>query len=207
MNIDFAPRVGGEFIPTRQSLLSRLKNADDQESWNEFFNTYWKLIYRTALRAGLTETECQDVVQETVIGVCRKIPEFKYDPKRGSFKSWLLRLTYWRIRDQYDKRLPRVIESNAEGDLVESMVDPKSALEAMWEAEWEKNLFEAAVERAKRAVDPKCFQIFDLFVLQHWPAEKVRTLLNISSAQVYLAKHRVLSLLKKEMQTLERKCF
>ncbi len=53
-----------EFIPTRDSLLSRLKDWNDRDSWKEFFETYWKLIYRTALQAGLNEAEAQDVVQE-----------------------------------------------------------------------------------------------------------------------------------------------
>src|SRR5437867_10914593 len=54
-----------EFIPTRQSLLSRLKNWDDKASWRDFFNTYWKLIYSIGLKAGMTAEEAQDLVQET----------------------------------------------------------------------------------------------------------------------------------------------
>ena len=92
MNTDVMPR-SGELIPTRQSLLSRLRNMDDQESWKDFFNTYWKLIYGVAMKAGLTETEAQEVVQETVICVAKKIPGFVYDPISGSFKAWLLKLT------------------------------------------------------------------------------------------------------------------
>jgi len=198
-------------IPTRRSLLSRLKNWDDRESWNAFFETYWKLIYYAAQRAGLSEADCEDVVQETVISVCRKIPEFKYDPKLGTFKSWLLNLTYWRIRDQHRKQLPKEIIGNVttedDADLLDTMKDPRSALEAAWESEWEKNLFDAAMERVKRKIDPKVFQIFDLYVLQDWPPEKIRTFLKVSSAQVYVAKHRVSSLLKKEMRHLEKNYF
>ena len=54
-------------IPTRYSLLSRLQDWDDQESWRVFFDTYWRLIYSVAARSGLTESEAQDVVQETII--------------------------------------------------------------------------------------------------------------------------------------------
>src|SRR5881397_1239133 len=93
--------VTGGLIPTRQSLLSRLKNWDDRESWNDFFTTYWKLIFITARKSGLTQAEAEDVVQETVICVCKRIPKFKYDRRTGTFKSWLLRLTYWRIQDQF----------------------------------------------------------------------------------------------------------
>ena len=88
-----------ELLPTRQSLLSRLRDWDDQESWREFFETYWRLIYSVARKSGLTDDEAQDVVQETVITVAKNIG--KYDPREGSFKSWLLHTTRWRIADQF----------------------------------------------------------------------------------------------------------
>jgi RNA polymerase sigma-70 factor (ECF subfamily) len=47
-------------IPTRYSLLSRLQNWDDQESWKDFFDTYWRLIYNAAVNSGLSETEAQE---------------------------------------------------------------------------------------------------------------------------------------------------
>src|SRR6185295_9915772 len=100
------PNDPDQFIPTRRSLLSRLKNWDDQESWKEFFDTYSRLIYRVAAKAGLTDAEAQDVVQETVIIVAKKIPGFKYDPALGSFKSWLLLITRRRIEKQLKKRMP-----------------------------------------------------------------------------------------------------
>ena len=39
-------------LATRRSLLSRLKQSDAEESWRQFFDTYWRLIYSTALGAG-----------------------------------------------------------------------------------------------------------------------------------------------------------
>ena len=76
-----------EFLPTRESLLRRLKSWDDQESWADFFNTYWRLIYSAALKAGLNEVQAQDVVQETIIQVAKKMGGFKYDPAVDSFKG------------------------------------------------------------------------------------------------------------------------
>src|ERR1700704_35998 len=74
-----------ELLPTRYSLLSRLQNWEDQESWRVFFDTYWRLIYSVALKSGLTQTEAEEVVQETVICVAKDIQKFKRDPQRGSF--------------------------------------------------------------------------------------------------------------------------
>ena len=93
-----------EFIPTRASLLGRLKDWEDQQSWQDFFNIYWRLIYSVALKAGLSDGEAQDVVQETLVTVAKKIGQFKSDPALGSFKKWLLLITRRRIADQFEKR-------------------------------------------------------------------------------------------------------
>jgi RNA polymerase sigma-70 factor (ECF subfamily) len=79
-----------EAIRTRATLLGRLKNWNDQASWQEFFDIYWQLIYRVARKAGLTDAEAQDVVQETLVAVAKHMPGFKYDPAVGTFKaSWI----------------------------------------------------------------------------------------------------------------------
>ena len=78
-----------EFIPTRLSLLTRLKNLDDQESWKDFFDTYARLIYRVAAKAGLTDAEAQDVVQETFLRVARH-PRKLLDVE--SCHNWLLKV-------------------------------------------------------------------------------------------------------------------
>ncbi|MFO1486842.1 MAG: sigma-70 family RNA polymerase sigma factor [Verrucomicrobiota bacterium] len=202
--------VENDIIPTRQSLLSRLKDWEDQESWKLFFDTYWKLIYTAATKAGLKDAEAQDVVQETVLSVLKSMPSFKYDPQKGSFKNWLMQLTNWRIIDHLRKnrREPRLApdDSTELGELpaIERIPDPLSLkLEETWNREWEENLMEAAVERVKKRVDSKQFQAFDLHVCKQWPVAKVAKTLNISAARIYLVKHRINNLIKKEIALLQ----
>jgi len=199
-----------EFIPTRESLLSRLKDWNDRDSWKEFFDTYWKLIYRTALQAGLNDAEAQDVVQETVISLAKVMPDFQYQAATGSFKHWLLQLTRWRIADQFRKRRPGVgLEKRGAEDPVgtttlERIPDPVgSDLNSVWDEEWEKNLTEGALERVKLLVDAKQYQMFDFYVLQQWPVKKVAHTLRVSSGRVYMAKHRISALIKKEIKRLK----
>jgi len=195
---------------TRRSLVDRLANWDDQKRWQEFFDTYWKLIYSTARKAGLTDAEAQEVVQETVITVAKKIDKLKYDPAIGSFKGWLLQITRWRIVDQFRKRKPGEAKRLCETDdrltaTIERVPDPRAVdLDEVWETEWKENLLEAAIARAKQKVDPKQFQIFDCYVRKEWPAQKVADQLRISIGQVYLARHRVGAVLKKEIKALEK---
>jgi RNA polymerase sigma factor (sigma-70 family) len=198
------------FIPTRASLLDRIKNWEDQASWREFALTYGRLIRSAAFKSGLTEAEAEDVVQETFLAVAQNIKNFQYDPDRCSFKSWLLLVTRQRIIWQWRKRPPSSLrEGSPSRDAnrtatIDRVPDPAGVnLDAVWEEEWQKNLLDAALERAKRQVNPRQFQMFDLYGLQRWPAGDVARTLRVSVAQVYLAKHRVSALLKQEIQKLE----
>lgn len=204
------PQHTDELIPTRASLLNRLKNWQDQSSWQEFFEAYWKLIYGVARKAALTDAEAQDVVQETMVSVAKHMPTFRYDPAIGSFKAWLLNMTRWRIIDQVRKRGPLAQHRPWSGDTatgtatVEKVVDPASpALDEIWDAEWERNLLDAAISKTKRRLDPQKYQIFDFYVNKDWPPEKVAAKFGVSVDQVYLAKHRVTELIKAEVKRLE----
>lgn len=200
-----------ELIPTRATLIQRLKDWRDQASWQDFFDTYWKLIYGTAIKSGLTGAEAQDVVQETMIAVAKHMPSFKYDPALGSFKTWLLNMTRWRITDQLRKRGPFAASQSAADDTatgtrtVDKVVDPASpALDVLWDAEWEKNLLDAAMTKVKHRLDPRKYQIFDLYVNKHWAPERVAATFGIPVDQVYLTKHRTMELIKEEVRRLEQ---
>lgn len=201
-----------EWIPTRQSLLTRLKHWDDQEGWQEFFDTYWRLIYGVARKAGLNDAEAQEVVQASVITVAKKMKSgaFKYDPKRGSFKAWLLTLTQWRISDQFRNRqrqAERHPDLEAKTDLMEAVPDDaaEERLSQVWDAEWQNNLLHVALERIKPRISSRTFQIFQLHVRKDWPVEKVMKTLGVGKAQVYLARHRIAAMLKKELAKLEKR--
>ena len=209
-----------ELIPTRASLLSRLKDWENRESWQDFFDTYWRLIYGTARKAGLSDAEAQDIVQETVISVAKNIEGFHYDPAVCSFKSWMLQVTRWRIINQLKKRRrdqgrPAAAVSGARAASRPDDTDrtptreriPDLAgfpLETVWDEEWEKHLLAAALEQVKRQVDPAQLQLFDLYCVESWPAQKVAQTLGVSVGRVYLAKHRVGRLLKQKIQSLRR---
>lgn len=199
-----------EFIPTRRSLLTRLKHWDDQRGWQDFFDTYGKLLHSVARRAGFNDADAQDVVQETILAVARHMPEFRYDPAIGSFKSWLLTILRRRMADRFRKRRrePLFAEPGADQDsktpLLERMPDPAGPeFERIWEAEWERHVLEAALRTVRRQVAAKQFQIFDCYALKGWSVAEVVKNLHVTEQQVYLAKHRVSALLKEQLHQLD----
>jgi RNA polymerase sigma-70 factor (ECF subfamily) len=196
------------FIPTRYSLLSRLQNWDDHDSWKDFFDTYWRLIYAVALKSGLTEAEAQDVVQETIISVAKNIQKFKRDRKLGSFKGWLRNLTRWRIADQLRKRTrvaPEEMEAAGDDSAAwdTARIADSAEVESVWEDEWRANLMKVALENVRGRVKEEHYQMFDFYMVKQWPVAKVARTLGVSAGQVYLAKFRVGALIKKEIRRLE----
>jgi RNA polymerase sigma-70 factor (ECF subfamily) len=194
---------------TRRTLLSRLRNLDDQESWRTFFDLYWRLLYNVARKSGMDDAGAQEIVQETVIAVARQMPEFRYDRTRGTFRQWLLRITRRRIIDHLRRiyrQPPRAAIAPESLDEDEehagAVTDQRSAIDAAWDEEWEKSTFDAALAQVRAAINPRHFQVFDYCVLKEWPASKVAATLGLNTAQVYLAKHRVAQAMKRAVRRI-----
>ncbi|MEN9974005.1 MAG: hypothetical protein RLZZ282_11 [Verrucomicrobiota bacterium] len=198
------------YAKTRKSLIARLENWEDQRTWDEFYQTYWRLIYAVAVKAGLRQDEAFDCVQETILSIAKQSKKQLYDPEQGSFKTWLMNMTRWRINDQFRKRKKDTAmmmgdwETERSTSVIDRIEDPAGdVLSRLWNTEWKKNVADAALARVKAQVSPKQYQIFDCYVIKQWDAAKVQQQLNVSMAQVYLAKHRVGVVLKRELAKLE----
>ena len=172
---------------TRKSLIARLENWEDQRTWDEFYQTYWRLIYSVGLKAGLRSDEAFDVVQETILSIAKQSRKQLYDPEQGSFKTWLMNMTRWRINDQFRRRKKDTAMAGNEWNeerktaVIDRFEDPSGdLLERMWNVEWKKNLADAALARVKGQVSPKQYQIFDYYVVRQWDAKKVQTHLGVS---------------------------
>ncbi|MEX2579100.1 MAG: sigma-70 family RNA polymerase sigma factor [Verrucomicrobiales bacterium] len=213
------PDLKEKFARTRMSLIERLADWEDQRTWDDFYQTYWRLIYGVSVKSGLGRDEAFDVVQETVLSVAKQWKKGRtYDPEKGSFKTWLMNITRWRIADQFRKKQRNPAAANqaggtldGEGELRDTATidrlageDGADVLERMWENEWMANLSEVAIERVKKLVSPKQFQIFHSYVIKEWDTARVKSELGVSQSQVYLAKHRVGALIKKEIEVLKK---
>ena len=190
---------------TRRSLVEGLANWGDHRRWQDFHRRYAKLLYGFARKAGLTGAEAEDAVQETLLTVARRVEALEYDPARGSFKGWLLQIARWRVADQFRKRDPaeqprRPSASSGTGTIARALDPAGPELETVWDSEWQAHLVATALRRLKDQVSPRQYQIFDCYVVKGWPAERVVRDLHVNFAQVYLAKHRVGAVFKKEVE-------
>jgi RNA polymerase sigma-70 factor (ECF subfamily) len=199
-----------EFLPTRESLLNRLRDLGDQDSWQEFVDLYSPLLLGLARRSGLSETEAEDAVQETFIAVAGKLPEFRYDPKVCSFKRWLRVIAERRITDQFRKRPPcGLFHEPHRGDSsstppIEKVADPHGAdVDAHWDCEFEQTVTEAALGQLKKQVKPTHYQVFYLSEIKRQSGRDVAQALGLSTTSVYVIRHRLARLFKKALARVQ----
>ena len=199
-----------DLAPTRRSLLTRLKDWNNQDSWQDFFDTYWRLIYSFAIKSGLNDAEAKEVMQETLLCVADEFKTFKYDPARGSFKSWLLLITRRRIADQMRKRYRarEVGKLNPDDTKIAEEINLQALENAdgpdhEWDTAWRTQLADVALAKVRAKVRPEQFQMFEMNVLRGQSGGQVAKAFGVTVMTVYLAKHRVSALLKKEAAKLE----
>lgn len=188
-------------LPTRISLLSRLKNPADADSWGEFFNRYQAVVSNIARRRGLTEHEAEEVVMEVFLRVSQTIGGFRSRGRSGSFRSWLFQLTRWRAYDKVQDRLRKQskdenIDKHEEQILVEAQQGEELEKEA------KKVLLDTLFHRLESSVPQKQLQAFRMMVVDEVPVEKVCELFKITPNFAYVIRHRVLAKLKAEAKKL-----
>lgn len=201
---------GTPSLLTRQSLLFRLRNRDDQFTWQEFFRLYRKLVYGLALRLGLAHAEAEDVVQEVFLHVSQHIGDFEARSMPGGFRRWLMNQTRWRIMDKYRQRARTPVQAMVEES--EWHLAPGAAVlnesenshEAIWEKEWQHHVMETALDRLARRIPAKQFQAFELYSKRGWSVGQIADELGMNPAAIYLYNHRITKQLRAEAERIRR---
>ena len=189
------------------TLLEKIRQWENQEAWLRFFHAYGPFIYRRAARRGLNDAEAQEVVQETMLGVAKKIAAYQRQPGTP-FRHWLNVIITRRIHTQLARRRrsPASLDApreGASGSPLEELADPASVEpDETWERDWQENLLRAALARVRERVRPKHFQIYEYHVLKGRDARETARDLDTTLAQVYVVKFRVGNEIKKELRRL-----
>jgi RNA polymerase sigma-70 factor (ECF subfamily) len=186
---------------TPPSLLVRIRDARDAESWQTFVDLYAPLVYRYCRRRGLQEADAADVSQEVLLQVARSIRTFEYSPDRGRFRDWLGTVTRGKLVRWREKR-DRAVNATGDGsaDALAAAVAPEADTE--WADAFNGHVLRAALERIRPHFEPATWRAFELEWLGNRPAAEVARELGMAVTAVYVAKSRVLKRLRDEVLLL-----
>ena len=189
---------------TSFSLLHRLRTQPDANSWRQLVDLYTPLIHGWLRRHSIAAADADDLTQEVMAVVVRELPEFQHNQQRGAFRNWLRTVTIHRLRVLWRSRQHRPIATGGSDFLkvLDELEDPTSALTQRWDQEHDQHVARRLMELVEPHFEATTWRAFRRVVMDGMKARVVAGELGISVNAVLLAKSRVLSRLRQEMQGL-----
>jgi RNA polymerase sigma factor (sigma-70 family) len=198
-------------LVTRISLIKRLKQTPVESDWEQFYAKYCAVILSFARKQGLDEHTAHDALQETMMVVIRKLPDFEYDAERGRFRNWLMTIVANKAREakrrsHVDKLLSMdASPEDGAGSFHDSLAaDDPGASENVEDA-WRQSLIEGALQRvlADPRTKPETVEVFRACALENRPVAEVAAQFGLKENAVYQIKNRMLARIKEFVTAME----
>lgn len=184
---------------TRSSLLLRIKDRGDSEAWGEFHKLYSPLLYRYARSRGLSREDAEEVRDQCLEQIARKISSFEYDKSKGGFKNWLFRMARGKVIDLLRKHR----EQRADSQAIQAVADTASAPEEHWAQIWKMEHLRFCVKQLEGSVSEKNYKAFCMLLFDGSSVTEVCKRLGMKADHVYKAKFRVLQRVRALMTELD----
>jgi RNA polymerase sigma factor (sigma-70 family) len=188
---------------THPTLLARLRHDPSNETaWDEFVEQYGRHIYRWCRQWKLQDADAEDVAQEILLKLARKLRDFNYDPK-SSFRGWLKTVAHHAWRDFVaDRTLARPAGSEQIWELLQS-VEAREDLFQKLQGAFDHEMLEAAKIQVRLRVAPHTWEAFRLVAIEGLSVTDVAAKVHMKVAMVYVAKSKVQRMLQEEIQKLD----
>ena len=185
-------------METSLSLLEQLRHSTPSVAWQRFVELYAPLIYHWLRRAGLPEDDTADLVQEVLLVMVKKLPDFQHN-EHGSFRAWLRTVTINQSRDFFRQQASRADREKA---LARLESNGESEADLLSQQEYRQHLARRALTLMQTEFQPATWRACWESVVNERPAQEIADELGISVNSVYLAKSRVLRRLRHELDGL-----
>jgi RNA polymerase sigma factor (sigma-70 family) len=194
-----------EDFPTRPTLLARVRDRSDAESWREFYEYYQPLLMRYLRRLGLKEHAADDVIQDVFARLLHSLPDFTLGGKPGRFRGYLWKVTFSALVDQ--ARHARV-RRHAEEEWVRRLRDADESESRKMEAEWDQaerqHRMDIAMRRVRSVTSARSWACFEQRLLRDRPATAIAAELGITANAVFVYASRVLKAVRAECDAVAR---
>ena len=178
---------------TSASLLDRLKGDPQSSAWQRLVEIYEPLVRGWLRRQHLIESDSDDLVQEVMTVVVRRLPEFEHNGRIGAFRTWLKTITTNCLRDHWrsGRRRPTATGDSDFQQLLAQLEDPTSSLSKTWDQDHDRHVTRQLLQKLRGDFEPTTWRAFQRTALDGVPAAQAAEELGITSNAVFIAKSRV----------------
>ena len=182
---------------TRQTLLMRAKNPDDQNAWEEFVSYYRDFLKIVIYKISGHQRFSDDLFQSVLVEIWRSLPRFEANPERAKFRTWMSRLVRNTVIDHLKKEYK---QQKIQNELPDAEAG-ETELEDIIRREWEIHLSRLAIKNISERFTGKAMQVFEMS-LAGKAIEVICQELEISTDSAYTLKNRVKKYLIREIKRL-----
>lgn len=189
---------------TSTGLLDRVRSQQAQ-AWAQLVRLYGPLVSYWLHRYALQQADHEDIFQEIFRAVATKIGSYQHKQPGASFRGWLRVITHNKWID-FTRR--KALEPGAVGGSdwqveVQELRAPMPEEDEASERSEIQQLRARALELVRAEFEPRTWQMFVRVVMEDAAVATVAEEFGVSAAAVRMAKSRVLSRLRQELQGLE----
>jgi len=188
---------------TRATLIQRVQNQHDEQSWEEFVRVYRRYIYAIIRSMNISEHDTEDILQQVLINLWNSLPKMDYN-KINRFRSWLSTVTKNCVTDFIRKRIReanRLEKASKDDTLTYLKAIRLPEIDNIAEREWEIHLTNMALENIGSLFSGKAVDAFRL-TLEGKSVEEIAKELDLKENSVYRLKNRVKERLIQEIRHL-----
>ena len=172
---------------TSITLLKSLASGTDNARWAEFFRIYEEPM-RSFLSARFPSVDADDAIQETMVALMRRMPDYHYTPdNNGHFHNYLTGI----LKHKAEDALRREARESGKRD----MLKERGAADAPREDpdDWKLAAMNAALEQllSDESVNARAREVFRHVALMHEPPAEVAAAFGISRTNVDQIKRRM----------------
>ncbi|MBN9121923.1 MAG: sigma-70 family RNA polymerase sigma factor [Planctomycetes bacterium] len=179
------------------SLLEQLRGPSRAAAWVRFVNLYTPLLREWAERRGFQAADTADLVQNVFVKLMYEVPRYK--PTAGrSFRAWLAQVLTSAGHDYRKRKAARALSGSV--GLAEVASPDNNPAEELEEADYKQKLLRRGLDVVRADFNDQTWAAFSGVMIDERPAEAVASGLGISESAVYLARHRVLTRLRQELE-------
>ena len=184
---------------TSPTLLERL-TARDEVGFAEFVRRYAPMISTLGHLRRLNDRECAELVQEVLLVFFRKGENFRFDPARGKFRTFLGKVVRDCATDILRRRSTAVAPAEFEAE--DAAPPPDVAADLVLLRMMRADALEQLLERLRERVSPETYRIFEHYTLKrHSPAEALDGEI-VGRNRIYKVKQRCLEFLREESRKM-----
>ena len=195
-------------LGTSPTLLDDVRKGD-AAAWTRLDRLYRPLIAHWLRRNGVAQADLDDMEQDLLMVLCRRLPEWVYDRARGSFRAYVKTIVRnagikYRLRRARDQKLGLGGVGGTDHEEVvraqtASAVD-NSNDDDPFDLGFHRRVLELACEQVRTEVSAKTWAVFEQVDLLHRPDAEVAAEFGIRVGNLYVMRSRVRARLARHIE-------